>query len=92
MGAGRLPRGKQGEFDFGGGRSSGDASAVIKVLEPRSVFIRLSFDMAEEHITERKTGEELLRERARLLDLLPCDASKSAAFHRFCALTLLTTL
>jgi PAS domain S-box-containing protein len=25
--------------------------------------------MSEEHITERKTGEELLRERARLLDL-----------------------
>ena len=25
--------------------------------------------MAEEHIAERKTGEELLRERARLLDL-----------------------
>ena len=26
------------------------------------------------------------------IDLLPCDASKSAAFHQFCALTLLTTL
>ena len=32
-------------------------------------MVRLSFDMAEQHIAERKTGEELLRERARLLDL-----------------------
>ena len=44
-------------------------NAAIKDLEVHSVLVRLSFDMAEEHITERRTGEELLRERARLLDL-----------------------
>ena len=56
----------QSKTRLSGGPSS---TAAIKALEPLSLLVRLSFDMAEEHISEQKTGEDLLRERARLLDL-----------------------